>query len=236
LRTFHDYRGFVRMNLVKGDKSDQMVVYLDDNISNGVDKMDAEKFFVSGVPQMYTKSGNYKLAINGINAAVGKTQVPVSVEIPSPSVYIIDFVDFQIQNGKVYLEDKKLGLFIDLDMATSYQFFSVSGTIHDRFVLHFNRHVSTANPSIVDGLDFSAEDYLADVTVKCMANQGVEVTRPVESTATGSIHIYDNTGREVIVQSLTEQSTFIPITFGAGIYLVSVELNGKITTKKVLIN
>lgn len=236
LKSIQDFKAFVRMNLAQGNKSDQMVVYMDHQISNGFDKYDAEKMFLSGVPQVYTKSGSNKLAVNGINDTYAKTAVPVIVEIPSPSVYFFNFIDHHIENGKVYLEDKQLDLMIDLDMSTSYQFFSVSGVVTDRFVLHFARFgVPGIHHSIVDEIADPEYGYNENVSIKCIANQGVEITRPTEDLTPGSIQIFDNTGRLVYQSAFNDATHYCPITNGAGVYLVNVTTGTSIKSKKVVI-
>lgn len=236
LKNIQDFKAFVRMNLAQGNKSDQMVVYMDHQISNGFDKYDAEKMFLSGVPQVYTKSGSNKLAVNGINDTYAKTAVPVIVEIPSPSVYFFNFIDHHIDNGKVYLEDKQLDLMIDLDMSTSYQFFSVSGVVTDRFVLHFARFgVPGIHHSIVDEIADPEYGYNENVNIKCIANQGVEITRPTEDLTPGSIQIFDNTGRLVYQSAFNDATHYCPITNGAGVYLVNVMTGTSIKSKKVVI-
>jgi len=237
LKTFQDYKAFVRMNLSQGTKSDQMVVYMDQAFEAGFDSYDGEKMFVANMPQVYTKTGSHKLAIQSLAADKSKTSVPVSVEIPSPTVYEINFVEHQIQNGKVYLEDKKLGVFVDLDVDTAYTFFSTSGTIHDRFVLHFRTTIAGGlNPSIVD--DWSAPLLGKDeaIVVKNIANQGLEIECEDAQNNVGRLIIFDQTGRLIETRMLANSfSQYQPLNHGAGIYLVQIQIGEHTTAQKILI-
>lgn len=236
LKSSSEFKAFVRMNLSQGTKTDQFVVYLDEPFTSGYDAYDGEKMFVSGMPQVYTKTGSYKLAIQSVQSDQSKTSIPISIEIPAPTMYQFDFVEDHIQNGKIFLEDKKIGVYIDLDLDTAYTFFSTTGTIHDRFVLHFMRKViGAADPTIVD--DWAAPEIgqTNDIAIKNLANQTLEVSRPIAHLHNGQITVFDYSGKLVNQMPFTTSQQQFSIANGPGIYMIIVESEGQTTSKKVLI-
>lgn len=236
LKTTTEFKAFVRINLVQGTRSDQFVVYMDNDFTPNFDSYDGEKMFVSGMPQAYTKAGSYKLAIQSVGADKSKTPIPVSVELPSPTMYTFDFIEHHIQSGVIILEDKKLGIYVNLDLDTAYTFFSTSGTIHDRFVLHFARKViGAADPTIVDDWAEPELGQADDVAVKNIANQLIEVSRPTEHLSQADIIVYDYTGKVVQEFYMNTSQLQFAIENGAGVYLVVVKSEGQVTSKKVLI-
>jgi Ig-like domain CHU_C associated len=237
LKTTSEFKAFVRMNLAQGVKTDQFVVYLEDEFTNGYDGYDGEKMFVAGMPQVYTKTGSYKLAIQSVKADKSKTTIPVSVEIPTPTMYTFAFIDHHVQSGKVFLEDKKYGIYVDLDIDTAYTFFSTSGTLHDRFALHFMRKViGAADPTIVDDWAHAELGQDEDLAIKSLANEAVLVSRPVEHEGTAVVTVFDLSGKQVYSSQMESTTQQFDLHVLHGIYLIQVVSNGQLFSQKVLLN
>ena len=237
LKTTSEFKAFVRMNLAQGVKTDQFVVYLEDEFTNGYDGYDGEKMFVAGMPQVYTKTGSYKLAIQSVKADKSKTTIPVSVEIPTPTMYTFAFIDHHVQSGKVFLEDKKYGIYVDLDIDTAYTFFSTSGTLHDRFALHFMRKViGAADPTIVDDWAHAELGQDEDLAIKSLANEAVLVSRPVEHEGTAVVTVFDLSGKQVYSSQMESTKQQFDLHVLHGIYLIQVVSNGQLFSQKVLLN
>jgi hypothetical protein len=237
LKTTSEFKAFVRMNLAQGVKTDQFVVYLEDEFTNGYDGYDGEKMFVAGMPQVYTKTGSYKLAIQSVKADKSKTTIPVSVEIPTPTMYTFDFIDHHVQSGKVFLEDKKYGIYVDLDIDTAYTFFSTSGTLHDRFALHFMRKViGAADPTIVDDWANAELGQDEDLAIKSLANEAVLVSRPVEHEGTAVVTVFDLSGKQVYSSQMESTTQQFELQGLHGIFLIQVVSNGQLFSQKVLLN
>ena len=71
-----------RVNLVDGNLFDQLLVYMNGDMSNEVDQYDSEKLPVSGTVQVYTMASNKKLVMNGLKNNKKKVSVPLYLELP----------------------------------------------------------------------------------------------------------------------------------------------------------
>jgi fructose-specific component phosphotransferase system IIB-like protein len=64
----------------------------------------------------------------------------------------------------------------------------------------------------------------------------IEITIPTEIVGKASISIFNTTGQKLENKYLTSEATALNNSFSAGVYLVSMLVNGKTTTRKVVIN
>jgi hypothetical protein len=126
------------MNLLQADKKDQLIVYVNEQATNGFDNLDGEKMMQAGYPQFYTKAGDKKIVINGLNSAKKQQALLVTIELPTTGLHSFVIEDLEISNGLVWLEDKQEEIIQALEPGTIYEFYANSGINTDRFVLHFN--------------------------------------------------------------------------------------------------
>jgi hypothetical protein len=102
-----------RVNLIDGARFDQMLVFMNQDMSNAVDQYDSEKMFVSGTPQLYTMAAGKKLVMNGLNSNKKKISVPLYLELPQSKVYQLQLADYNLEDGLILLEDKQEGTIQD---------------------------------------------------------------------------------------------------------------------------
>jgi hypothetical protein len=231
LKDVTSYPAFARLNLVSGDFYDQVVVYTDVNATAELEDHDSKKFFLSNKPQVYCAVGNEKLVINALKQGKAQTSSPLTIELPSTQVYKFEMAESFIENGLVILEDKQEGIFQDMGVNPTYEFFGNSGVIADRFVLHFQLPNGTNNEG-----QAGVED-LTSAQIDVISNQQGEILVSLSSdlTATGDIQIFDGSGRLVGQKEITSSQTGLQLSNGMGVYFVRVQTPMKTEMKKVMV-
>jgi FG-GAP-like repeat/IPT/TIG domain len=231
LKDITSFPAFARLNLVDGTFSDQVVVYTDVNANADIEDYDSKKFFLPNVAQVYCPVGNDKLVINALKKGKAITSAPLTVELPSTKVYKFEMAESFVENGLVILEDRQEGIFQDMGVNPTYEFYGNSGVVADRFVLHFQLPNGTNNEG-----QAGVED-LTSAQIDVISNQQGEILVSLSSdlTATGNIQILDAAGRLIQTTAIKGQDTKLQITEGTGVYFVRVTTPMKSETKKVLV-
>lgn len=231
LKDITSFPAFARLNLVDGSFFDQVVVYTDAAANAELEDYDSKKFFLPNLAQVYCPVGNDKLVINALKKGKAITSAPLTVELPSTKVYKFEMAESFVENGLVILEDRQEGIFQDMGVNPTYEFYGNSGVVADRFVLHFQLPNGTNNEGQV-----GVED-LISAQIDVISNQQGEILVSLSSdlTATGDIQILDAAGRLVQTTAIKGQDTKLQITEGTGVYFVRVTTPMKSETKKVLV-
>jgi len=231
LKDITSFTAFARLNLVSGNFFDQVVVYTDANAALEVEDYDSEKFFLPNKPQVYCKVGEKKLVINALKSGKAQNAVPLTIELPSTQVYKFEMAESFVENGLVILEDRQEGIFQDMGVNPTYEFYGNSGVVADRFVLHFQLPNGTNNEG-----QAGVED-LTSAQIDIISNQQGEILVSLSSdlTATGDIQIMDAAGRLIQTTAIKGQDTKLQITEGTGVYFVRITTPMKSETKKVLV-
>lgn len=227
---------YVRFNLEDGMKKDQMIVLMDQQMSASVDGFDSEKMLITGSPQVFTTVGSTKLVINSLPYSKSKVSVPITLNLPVSKSYLFQTEEIHIADGLVLLEDKQEQIFQDLSINPCYGFYSNSGVISDRFVLHMNlpNGVQSTSSMFSTLLTNSSPD--TDL-FEIFESSDQEIQINFSDTLKGacSLRIFDASGRLIRSMNLTDMETTIPLTQGSGIYFVQLEMNQQIFRKKIVI-
>ncbi len=230
LKEITEFPAFARLNLVDDSFSDQVVIYTDAEANSEVEDHDSKKFFLPNVAQVYCKVGNEKLVINALKKGKSQTSAPLTVELPTTKVYKFEMAESFIENGLVILEDRQEGIFQDMGINPTYEFFGNSGVIADRFVLHFQ----LPNGSY-EGQAGVEDPTRSQIAVISNQNGSILVSLSADLTATGEVQVLDAAGRMIQTTLIKGQDTKLQITEGTGIYFVRVSTPMKSETKKVLV-
>jgi hypothetical protein len=229
-----------RVNLVDGLRFDQLLVFMNQDMTNGVDAYDSEKMFVSDAPQLYTMASGKKLVMNGLKNNKKKISVPLYLELPTSKVYQLQLSDYIMEDGLILLEDKQEGTIQDFTIHDVYAFYANSGVLSNRFVLHFympDAGVSAQGPSNSWVEEESAINEGGSILVSSNGRGNVTITQDIDATPTekGSVVVRDAAGREIYNGQLTGSATNLELDAPSGIYFVSVELNGQVEVKKIFV-
>ena len=236
LKSGVEYPAFARVNVVDGPRYDQTLVYLRDDQNNAVDAFDSEKMFASGLAQVYTMAVGKKLVMNGLKNNKKRISVPLYFDLPTSKVYELTLAEFNMENGIILLEDKQEGIIQDFTINDHYAFYASSGTLNNRFVLHFYMPEvfdpyqapsnNWANPEPVEGGIFIGSDGRGKVLV--------ELELPSE-TQTDHVQILNAAGQVVFEASLNGAQTEFDLEAATGIYLVKVTNGSTTEIKKIII-
>jgi hypothetical protein len=229
-----------RVNLVDGARFDQMLVFMNQDMSNGVDQYDSEKMFVSGAPQLYTMASGKKLVMNGLKNNKKKVSVPLYLELPTSKVYQLQLSEYNLEDGLILLEDKQEGTIQDFSIHDTYAFYTNSGVLSNRFVLHFymsDAGVSAQGPSNSWVEEESAINEGGSILVSSNGRGKVTIQQDIDATSTenGSVVVRDASGKEVYKGALKGVETELQIDAPSGIYFVEVQLNGQFEVNKIFV-
>jgi hypothetical protein len=227
---------FLRFNLEDGLKKDQLILLMDQQMSASADAFDSEKMMLSGYPQVYTNVGSTKLVINTLPYSKSKVTVPITLNLPSSKSYVFQAEEIQVEEGLVLLEDKQEQVFQDLSINPYYGFYSNSGVISDRFVIHMNLpngvHSATSLPST---LLTNHSQNTNPFEIYETNDQEIQVSLIDTLIGNCSLQIFDANGRLVKSMNLTEAETTIQLKEGLGVYFVQLEMNHQIFRKKIVL-
>jgi hypothetical protein len=229
-----------RVNLVDGARFDQMLVFMNQDMTNGVDQYDSEKMFVSGAPQLYTMAAGKKLVMNGLKNNKKKISVPLYLELPQSKVYQLQLADFNLEDGLILLEDKLEGTIQDFTINDTYAFYANSGVLSNRFVLHFympDATITAQGPSNSWVEDETAINEGGSIVVSSNGRGKVTIQQDIAASSSekGSVVVRDASGKEVYKGALEGLQTELQIDAPSGVYFVEVQLNGQFEVKKIFV-
>jgi hypothetical protein len=226
---------FLRMNLLQSGKKDQLIVYVNETATNGFDVLDGEKMMQAGFPQFYTKSGDKKIVINGLNSAKKQQSLPITMELPTTGVHSFIIEDLEISNGLVWLEDKQEEIIQTLEPGTVYEFYAASGMNAERFVLHFQLVDDAVPTNVYNEVNSSANFSGKGANVHAEAAGVVVIKLPASTEGVTDIQIRDAAGRLVYTGSTNTLDTSVQLEQANGIYYVTLNSNSSVEVRKVFI-
>jgi hypothetical protein len=229
-----------KVNLVDGNQFDQLLVFMNSDMSNEVDQYDSEKFPVSGTVQVYTMASNKKLVMNGLKNNKKKVSVPLYLELPETKSYTLNLAEYVLDNGLILLEDKQEGTMQDLTLLENYTFYANSGTLQNRFVLHFilpDAEFTNQGPSNswVGPETSYTEGGDVQITNDDRGNIQITVDQPDDQKVEGNVCVTDMNGKEVYKGQLDGITTAVELNVPAGIYYLTVQSGVLFEKKKVFI-
>jgi hypothetical protein len=229
-----------RVNLVDGARFDQMLVFMNQDMSNAVDQYDSEKMFVSGAPQIYTMAAGKKLVMNGLKNNKKKISVPLYLELPESKVYNLQLAEYILEDGLILLEDKQEGIIQDFTIHDVYPFYANSGVLSNRFVLHFfmpDATITAQGPSNSWVEDETSYTEGGQIVIAADGKGKVQITldQPQTNNVDGSVQAMDANGRVVYTGILEGITTAIQLDVPSGIYYLTVQSGNLIEKKKVFI-
>ncbi len=229
-----------RVNLVDGNNFDQLLVYLNGDMSNEVDQYDSEKMAASGTVQVYTMSSNRKLVMNGLKNNKKKVSVPLYLELPETKSYTLQLSEYMVEDGLILLEDKQEGTIQDFTLMENYSFYANSGLLQNRFVLHFilpDPELTTQGPSNSWVASEGSYTEGGDVEIFNDDRGNIEITlnQPEDQKVEGTVFVTDMNGKAVYSGQLEGIITAIELDVPSGIYYLTVQSGTLIEKKKVFI-
>ena len=217
----------VRLQVNNGTNTDEAVLYVSSNASNGMDVYDAPKMSNNdgSIPEIYTTVGTEQMVINAmntlsLNTPIGLGFVPGNASLFSLSANEISNLPAGV---KLILKDNVTTTETDLTDGTSSYQFSPAVTSSDRFSVIFRSAGAVTN---------FATQQDNSMIVYCNAPQQLAIICNDKTQVGSTLSVYNAIGQKLLSQQLTGTTTQITGKFTPGVYMVKVNN----TTKKVIIN
>jgi autotransporter-associated beta strand protein len=229
-----------RVNLADGPRFDQLLVFMNQDLSNSVDEYDSEKMFVSGNPQIYTMAAGKKLVMNALNSNKKKISVPLYLDLPESKVYNLQLAEYILEDGIILLEDKQEGTIQDFTIHDTYAFYANSGVLSNRFVLHFfmpDATITAQGPSnswVEDETSYT-EGGSVQITADAKGKVQISLDQPETDKVEGTVQATDANGRVVYSGTLEGALTTLELNVPSGIYYLTVQSGNMTEQRKVFI-
>jgi len=149
-------RTSLRLQLLNGNESDETLLYFDSEAANTYDSYDSPKMMnnSSTVPDLYSKAGDERLVINGLNTLTNNTELPLGFSMNAAATLKLKATELSNlpEGAKVYLRDKQLSTETELTPASEYSFSTTADTTNNesRFSLLFRAPGATTATANVE--------------------------------------------------------------------------------------
>ncbi len=204
--------------------SDKMIVRFDKDASADFDS-DYDAWKMKGdvsAPQLYSVTGGHELSVNVLAFENDEMTIPVYFEAGRKGIFTItadDLSSFTLSD-KIYLEDLKENITLDLKEVSSYSFAADADDDLARFVLHFTN----------DALN-TVENELSDITIYTFENH-IYIANPDHRK--GKVKVSNMLG-DIIWQKNIASSEDFTLEVSGAYYLVEFIGADGIRVKKVFV-
>lgn len=205
----------LRLQLLNGNESDETLIYFDSNATNGFNEYDSPKMFNNSsiVPDLYTKTGNEKLVINGLNTITENMELPLGFSLNSAASLKLKATELSNlpEATRVFLLDKSETRETELTPETEYNFSTTEATVNNesRFALIFRA------PGTTTGVDNTAK---LNAQVFVNENNQISIIAPEKS----NYAIYNAVGQLMENGAITSNSQTSNFKHAVGVYIVKV--------------
>jgi len=218
----------LRLQISNGTNRDEALICFHPDALNKFDAYDSQKWFNSSdaIPELYTKSDNEQLVINGLNQVVNDLELPIgycSGQAAPLSIKALEMNKFE-EGTKIFLIDKVENTQTELESGTSYNFTSDKVMNNEnRFSLLFKV------PQITTSLD--AANSSEFVSYLNNAGQIVILSKP-----NAEYCIFNASGVKIQSGITKAESTICENKLSAGVYMVKLSKDGNYYVKKLIVN
>ena len=224
----------LRLQVSNGVKSDETVLYVDPNASNGYDAYDSQKMSNSSasIPEIFTLAGSEQLVINGMNNVSLNQEIPLGFTTGQSNAFSIRAIEVSNFDAgiQVVLNDNQTNTQWNMTNGSAYNFSSdITSSNTGRFSIVFK------TPSITTGTT-NNDSETNSVLVYRNSNNLITINCVKGISGQSTVSVYNAIGQRLEEKLLTSSITVLDKSFKAGVYVVSVTVNGKSTTQKVTIN
>jgi hypothetical protein len=223
----------LRLQVSNGINSDQAVILINANASDGFDDYDSPKLSNENaiIPEIYTFAGIEKVAINGQNSITPNQELPLGFATGTSNNFTIratEVNNFDFST-KIILKDNLLNTELDITGGTPYNFSSDVANTTSRFTVIFKSDTE------VSGISNNANDIQGVIVFK-NANNQIVINHANKIEKEGTVTVSNALGQKLISTSTSGTNTLINKSFSTGVYFVSLVADGNKITKKIIIN
>jgi hypothetical protein len=220
----------LRLQVSNGNYSDQAIVVFDGRATNALDKYDSEKMEnnLTNVPEIYTLAGSEQLVINCMNNINSVEELPLGFTSGEKNVFTIKAMNISNFDPavKIILKDKVLNTEKELVVGNDYSFSSDAISTSTRFSILFKTTAVITDLIPTNGSESE--------TLFVFKNQNNQITiHRNDPIGEGIVTVFNATGQKIVSIPTTGAVTLVNNKLVAGVYMVTVEVQGKTTTKKI---
>lgn len=224
-----DNQQLLRLKVSNGIGSDETVVLFNENALDTYDFWDSHKMFTGVVPEIYTVTGDHKLAINGLKSVETNNVFPLGFRAGTANNYTLSLTELRnfVSGTVITLIDNGTLPVAETDLTTgSYSFNSNVADNTSRFTVIIKAPgtvTEVMNPE--KGSRFVYSNVNRQVTIVCN-----------EKMNKNSVAIVLNSlGQQICSKTLTGTVTVIESRLAPGIYHIKLNNGSKTTTEKLII-
>ena len=222
----------LRLQVSNGKNSDETVILFNPNASDSYDAFDSPKMLNSNatIPEIYTTVGNEMLVINGMKNITPNEELALGFTTGQTNTFTIKATEISNFDAdtRIILKDKLLNTEQELTAATTYSFSSDPTSTGSRFSLAFK------SATAITGFDNTTDGKL-NLTVFKNANRYITITCN-DATSKGTVTVSNALGQKLADCSITGTTTVVSRSFLPGVYMVTINLSGRTTTRKIILN
>jgi hypothetical protein len=211
----------IRLQYENSINSDQTVIYFDEKATLSFDKLlDGRKAFLTDSdPYIYSVIDGTKYSINAIPFPDPTITVPLTVNAATAGSYTIKATELtDLENYKVYLNDKTQNLTVNLADVNSYSFNATAGTSTDRFTITFTNVLTGIPENVITTKPFNIYSSTGNINIQTLGDTW--------NGKQGGIRVLDMTGKIV---TTADNVTFskdelhqLAVSVATGIYMVEI--------------
>lgn len=219
----------LRLKVSNSINSDEAIILFNSMASNGYDVFDSEKMLndIVSVPEIYTFADAIPLVINGLNNVTPNVDLPLGFTTHEKNIFTINATEisnFDLDT-RVVLKDKLLNAEQELILGNTYTFNSDITTTAERFSIVFR------STGVATGLDNVSES----IYIFKNKNNQITINRN-DIFNEGMVTVWNAVGQKLVSMRTTGTVTVVKERLTPGVYLVTVDVLGKSTIKKIIIN
>jgi len=222
----------LRLQVSNGTQNDEALVYFNANASDGYDMYDSPKMSngSASIPEIYTVVDNEQLVINGLNSISPDKALPFGFTTGTANSFTLKATEFSNfdTDTRVILRDNLLNMEQDITDGIPYNFGSEISSTNTRFSIIFRSAGSTtATPTI--------NDSNSAVVIYKNANNQIVIHCPENRSSDAIVNVYNSLGQKLQSKLLVSSNTIIEATFTPGVYVVTINNAGKISSQKLIL-
>jgi hypothetical protein len=184
----------------------------------------------TSVPEIYSIVDYEQLVINGLTSITTDKALPLGFTTGTANSFTIRATQFSNFDAatRLILRDNLQNKEQDITDGTPYTFGSEIGTTTSRFSIIFKSvGTATAAPTV--------NDSNPEVVIYKSANNQIVIHRPENSSSDAVVSIYNSLGQKVQSQQIVGSNTTIQAAFTPGVYVVTINNAGKISSQKLIL-